>query len=889
MGVREDFLSRLGFPPDDFQVRAFDAIDGDVSVVVAAPTGSGKTVVAEYAVARALAEGGKAFYTTPLKALSNQKYGDLVARHGSDKVGLLTGDNSINGDAPVVVMTTEVLRNMIYAASPTLHGLRWVVLDEVHFLQDAYRGPVWEEVIIHASRDIGLVCLSATVSNAEDLAAWVATVRGSAVAIIEEHRPVELRNLYLLGDRRARTLHLLPTLVDDRPNPEAERFDNAAARGPRHGGPARGRSTLSTPRRPEVVDLLSDEDMLPAIYFIFSRAACDDAVRQCVEYGIRLTTPEERQRIRAIAEDKVERLSDEDLRVLDYGGWLHALESGISAHHAGMVPPFKEAVEACFSAALVKVVFATETLALGINMPARTVVIEKLSKFTGSGHQFLSPGEYTQLTGRAGRRGIDELGHAIVLWSPFVPFDQVANLASTRTYALVSAFRPTYNMATNLVRRYEPDTAHHLLNLSFAQYRSDAVVVQLEAELERLRHESAAARQLAVCDLGDVREWRSLRKEESASTRPRGQGPRPEIRAAFAKLRPGDVVMVPGKGRVAVVGTSQRRHGDVRLRGVTPDRRSLSLAPQDFDDPPTPVGRLELPKPFAPRSPAFQKATAAALGKARLHTGDRGASSGGKGTTGDPLTRTASRAAGHPVAACPSAAAHLKALNRADRLEHDLRRTEQKVRSRNESLARQLDRVMRLLGNWGYVDGWALTPSGDRLARIYHECDLLVAEAAGEALWSGLNPNEAVAVASMFTYEARGPGPHPAARLPSDPIRHSWARVEALGRELRRAEEEAGLTVTREPDPGFAETAWRWCRGDELSEIIADSPVAGAGDFVRNIRQLMDLVRQIAQVVEDPEAADALRRGADRLFHGVVAASEPVGLNRGGASPPGSR
>ncbi len=434
-----------------------DALDRDVSVVVAAPTGSGKTVVAEYAVARALAEGGKAFYTTPLKALSNQKYGDLVARHGADKVGLLTGDNSINGDAPVVVMTTEVLRNMIYAASPTLHGLRWVVLDEVHFLQDAYRGPVWEEVIIHAPRDIGLVCLSATVSNAEDLAAWVGTVRGAALAVIEEHRPVELRNLYLVGDRRARELHLLPTLVDGKPNPEADRFDNslsrAGTRGPRHGGPPRTRSTLATPRRPEVVDLLADEDMLPAIYFIFSRAACDDAVRQCVEYGIRLTTPEERLRIRAIAEEKVERLSDEDLRVLDYGAWLHALESGISAHHAGMVPPFKEAVEACFSAALVKVVFATETLALGINMPARTVVIEKLSKFTGVGHEFLSPGEYTQLTGRAGRRGIDALGHAVVLWSPFVPFDQVANLASTPDVC------PGVSVPTDLQHGHEPGSS----------------------------------------------------------------------------------------------------------------------------------------------------------------------------------------------------------------------------------------------------------------------------------------------------------------------------------------------------------------------------------------------------------------------------------------------
>lgn len=880
---REKFLARLGFPPDDFQLKAMDAIDAATSVVVAAPTGAGKTVVAEYAVAKALDEGAKAFYTTPLKALSNQKYGDLVARHGAEQVGLLTGDNSINGDAPIVVMTTEVLRNMIYAASPALHGLRWVVLDEVHFLQDAYRGPVWEEVIIHAPRDIGLVCLSATVSNAEDLAAWVGTVRGNALAVIEEHRPVELRNLYLLGDRRSRELHLLPTLVDGMPNPEAIRFDAVAARhsGPRQRYGGGHRAPVATPKRPEVVDLLSDRDMLPAIYFIFSRAACDDAVRQCVEYGIRLTNPEERKRIREIAEEKVERLSDDDLRVLDYGAWLNALESGLAAHHAGLVPPFKEAVEACFSAALVKVVFATETLALGINMPARTVVIEKLSKFSGAGHEFLTPGEYTQLTGRAGRRGIDDIGHAIVLWSPFVPFNQVANLASTRSYALVSAFRPTYNMATNLVRRYEPDTAHHLLNMSFAQYRSDAVVVRMEADLERLRGEARKARQRASCELGDVVEWRDLRNQESQRRRRRVDDNTVEVKAAFGRLRPGDVVLVPGRGRVAVVGTSQRRHGDIRLRALTPERRSLSLAPRDFEAPPQAVARVDLPKPFAPKSPAFQRSVAAALGKARLKAGAESASvRRGRRRRGrdDDAPVQVSRAAEHPVAQCPDAAAHLRYLATAERREGDVHRAEQRIRSRAESLARQLDRVMRLLGNWGYVEGWALTDAGNRLARIYHECDLLVAEAVGEGLWDGLNSPEAAALASMFTYEARGPGPHPTARPPTAPLRQAWSRVEALGRELRRAEEEAGLAVTRAPDPGFAQAAYDWCRGHDLADILEDAPLATAGDFVRNIRQLMDLVRQLAQVVEDRDASEALRDAVQLMFHGVVAASEPVGL-----------
>ncbi|MBW3668722.1 MAG: DEAD/DEAH box helicase, partial [Actinobacteria bacterium] len=420
--MREAFVAGLGFEPDPFQVRAFDALDAGRSVLVAAPTGSGKTVVAEYAVAKALAEGRKAFYTTPLKALSNQKYGDLVRAHGADKVGLLTGDNAVNGDAPIVVMTTEVLRNMIYAGSSSLDGLRYVVLDEVHYLQNPYRGAVWEEVIIHTPHEVDLVCLSATVSNAEDFADWIQTVRGATEAIIEERRPVELHNLYLIGDRSSERLHLLPTFVENRPNPEAAALDSRGLKHP----PVRGRprsGRLYTPRRTEVVDLLGEQGMLPSIYFIFSRAACDDAVKRCLEYGLRLTTPEERRQIRAIAESKVESLSDDDLRVLGYGAWLAGLEEGIASHHAGMVPPFKEAVEACFAQALVKVVFATETLSLGINMPARSVVIEKLTKFTGERHEPLTPGEYTQLTGRAGRRGIDEVGYAVVLWSPFVPFD----------------------------------------------------------------------------------------------------------------------------------------------------------------------------------------------------------------------------------------------------------------------------------------------------------------------------------------------------------------------------------------------------------------------------------------------------------------------------------
>jgi ATP-dependent RNA helicase HelY len=881
-GPRQEFLAGLGFTPDPFQVRAMDALDDGRSVLVAAPTGSGKTVVAEYAVAKALAEGGKAFYTSPLKALSNQKYSDLAARHGAGRVGLLTGDNAINGEAPVVVMTTEVLRNMIYAGAHALGGLRYVILDEVHYLQDPYRGAVWEEVIIHLDPAVKLVCLSATVSNAEDFASWIETVRGATAAVIEERRPVELRNLYLVGDRGSDALHLMPTFVDGRPNPEAAALDSRAAR----PVPGRRRGRLYTPRRTEVIDALAEADILPAIYFIFSRAACDDAVRQCLSEGIRLTSADERRQIRALAEAKVELLSDEDLRVLDYPGWLAGLEAGLASHHAGLVPPFKEAVEACFTQALVKVVFATETLALGINMPARSVVIEKLSKFTGERHEFLTPGEYTQLTGRAGRRGIDELGHAVVLWSPFVPFEQVAGLASNRAHALTSSFRPTYNMAANLVRRCRPDHARHLLNLSFAQYRADAEVVRLEAQLDRTKARLEEARRAAACDLGSVDEYRRLigpgrgRGRAGAGDRGAGAGGGPsrdEIRSALERVRPGDVLLVPGVssgGRLAVISTARRRGGEVKLTGVNSDTRRIVLTSRDLAVPPRAVARVGLPTPYDPTSNRFVREVAASLRHLSLPDAPPAPGHRSRRRARDDADLGPPAGAGHPVARCPDRAGHVRAAERADRLVVEAERLERRIRGRTESLARQFDRVLRILEEWGYVDGWALTAAGERLARIYHECDLLVAECLAEEIFSELDPPGLAALASLFTFESRGPTAYHGG-FPSRFIRDRCERVEALARELNRAEEEAGLPTTRHPDSGFVALAHAWAAGRPLHQVLADEAISG-GDFVRNIKQLIDLVRQLAVVAPEPAARRTAEEAADALFRGVVAASSVV-------------
>jgi ATP-dependent RNA helicase HelY len=875
----------MSFELDPFQLEAMDALDEGHSVVVAAPTGSGKTVVAEYAVARALAAGGKAFYTTPLKALSNQKFADFARLHGSANVGLLTGDNAINGDAPVVVMTTEVLRNMIYASSASLEGLRYVVLDEVHYLQDPYRGPVWEEVIIHLAPEVDLVCLSATVSNAEELADWVETVRGSTRAIIEERRPVPLHNLFLVGDRRSERLHLMPTLIDERPNPRgialtATEEAHGGQWGPR-AGHRRGR--LFAPRRAETVELLEDQGLLPAIYFIFSRAGCDEAVRQCMREGRRLTTSQQRRQIRQIAEGSAGHLTEADLGALGYGEWLAALEAGFASHHAGLVPPFKETVERCFSAGLVRVVFATETLALGINMPARSVVIEKLSKFGGERVEPLTAGEYTQLTGRAGRRGTDEVGYAVVVWSANVTFDQASSLAGARSYTLTSSFRPTYNMATNLVRRCTPERAHHLLNLSFAQYRADAEVVRLERQLGRSRHDLEVAMQDARCERGDVVEYKALLGRPGGPTlEPAPRARLAEIAEAMAGFRPGDVVMVPARkpggarteDAVAVLTTRQRRRGDPTLRVITAGRRLVSLGPRDFRAAPEVVARLTLPVPFAPKDRDFQRRVAVMLAAARTPASRVG-------------HRDQDRAAlRHPVASCPDLRDHLRAAARVERLGRQVTRLEGQVLARTDSLARQFDRVLQLLERWGYVRGWALTEAGARLARTYHEQDLLVAECAERGVLDGLRPAEMAAVVSVFTYEARGPmaGEGPAVKLPGRRVEERWQVVQAVAQDLVADEAALGLPATRQPDPGFAALAYGWARGKELSQLLApaEASVEGrggavsAGDFVRNIKQLVDLLRQLGEVLPDGASGQAARRAANDLFRGVVAASAVV-------------
>src|SRR6516162_2410948 len=616
------FRALYDFGFDDFQVEACRALGAGHGVLVAAPTGSGKTVVGEFAVHLALAQGRKCFYTAPIKALSNQKYTDLVRRYDQHTVGLLTGDNSINGDAPVVVMTTEVLRNMLYTGSAALAGLGYVVLDEVHYLADSSRGAVWEEVIIHLPESVRVVALSATVSNAEEFSEWLDQVRGGTTVIVDEHRPVPLWQHVLVGNR------LYDLFTDDehtRVNPELLRvaqrdtwIERKAPQRPGRGGRRPRRFPLAY--RPDVISRLDASGLLPAITFIFSRAGCDAAVQQCLAAGLRLTTPAESEVIQQTAERRTADIPPEDLTVLGYGEWLDGLRRGIAAHHAGMLPAFKEVVEELFAAGLVLAVFATETLALGINMPARTVVIEKLDKWNGETHANLTAGEYTQLTGRAGRRGIDVEGHAVVLWQPGMDPAAVAGLASTRTYPLNSSFRPSYNMAVNLTAQVGRKRASTLLESSFAQFQADRGVVGLTRQVRKNRQAIADLAASMTCEKGDFAEYaqlrRSLSEQEGDLSRARATSRRAEAARSLSQLRPGDIIRVPGGRRAGLAIVLQPgQHpaaGNGRPVGpgplvLTEGRQVKRLAVADFPVPAEVIDKIRIPGSFSPRSPQHRR------------------------------------------------------------------------------------------------------------------------------------------------------------------------------------------------------------------------------------------------------------------------------------------
>ena len=641
-----------------------------------------------------------------------------------------------------------------------------------------------------------------------------------------------------------------------------------------------GAPRFAPPRRAEVVSRLDRAGLLPAITFIFSRAGCDAAVQQCLAANLRLTTPQEADQIAAIVAERTADIPSQDLPVLGYDDWLAGLVRGIAAHHAGQLPAFKEVVEELFAAGLIRAVFATETLALGINMPARTVVVEKLDKWNGETHAALTAGEYTQLTGRAGRRGIDVEGHAVVLWQPGIDPVAVAGLAGTRTYPLNSSFQPSYNMAVNLVGQVGHDRASRLLESSFAQFQADRAVVGIARQARRIRDSMEGL--AASCDRGDFAGYARMRSElsqrEKELSKDRSVARRAAVLESLAELSRGEIIMVPGGRRAgtAVVLEPAANPAAPIVLVLTEHRQLRRLSAADCTDPVVPVERMPIPGRFSPRAPQHRKDLASSMRNKLAGTDPgqlrRAARAGKTGRSSDAESAVADlrrQLRAHPCHACPDSEVHARQSEKFLRLEKEAVALDRRVAGRAHVIARTFDRVCAVLTQLGYTEGDKVTADGRMLAGIYSELDLLTAECLRRGVWDDLNPAELAACVSALTFEARRPDDSGPPRLPGGQVGAVVVAMTRLWGELDGTEKSHRLSFLREPDFGFAWKSHAWASGRPLDVLLGDDMTPG--DFVRAVKQLIDLLDQIRQAAGDTALATTAGAAIGALRHGVVA------------------
>jgi ATP-dependent RNA helicase HelY len=753
--IRE-YESTIPFDLDDFQVKAFTSIEQDRNVLVSAPTGSGKTLVADFGIYATQKRGLRSIYTTPIKALSNQKYRELIDRFGSERVGLLTGDNAINKDAPIVVMTTEVLRNMIYEDFDRTSDIGLVVMDEVHYLADRNRGVVWEEVLILLPKEVVIVALSATVSNASEVGEWLTAIRGITDVVVEDKRPVPLEQYVVTKNE---IMPLFEKEASSTINKNLIRIHQAAQmrRSSKYKKPAH---TSVIPTQESVIRHLQKSNLLPSIYFIFSRRQCDVAVENLLTSKINLLTTEEIEKTEKFVETVLLALEGEDWNLLGVDRWQMAVRRGFSSHHAGLLPVIKETTEKLFQEGLLKLVFATDTLALGINMPARSVVLDKLDKWNGETHELLSAGEYTQITGRAGRRGIDSRGASVICFSRATDPRYLSNLATNRAFYLESSFQPRYNMVCGLLERRTIEQTEKLLEKSLAQFQAKKKVKKWVLQVEKESEVLAKYLANTSCHLGDISEYLALVKSLSVAQK-RNQPNWDVIKSAISS---------------------------------------------------------------------------------------------------------------HPCHGCKDREAHLRWGERANKLERQIASLKRDVSRDTSGIKRVYKNVLAVLNHFDYLDSKSqsesLTSKGLLLTKIHSEQDLILSEAISRGVLNDLKPAELVSLISGLTYESRL-DQELEYWLPNELLNERADELLSIAHEISQVELRNELSFTIEPDFSFAQPVYLWANGADLRKVMKLSGLS-AGDFVRSMKQNIDLLGQLA-AIGDNEIAQTAKKALVLINRGVVA------------------
>ncbi|MFW6358471.1 MAG: DEAD/DEAH box helicase [Chroococcales cyanobacterium] len=861
------------FELDEFQYQAIAAINANKSVVVSVPTGSGKTVVGEYAIYRALARGRRVFYTTPLKALSNQKFRDFSEQFGAESVGLLTGDISINRDAPVVVMTTEIFRNMLYGTpigqvGTSLEGVEAVVLDECHYMNDRQRGTVWEESIIYSPKAVQLLALSATIANAEQLTAWIHQVHGPTELIQSNFRPVPL-DFYF-----SNTKGLFPLL-----NRKGTQV-NSRLKLKQRGKPQRRLNREHCPHLTTVLRQLQEKDMLPAIYFIFSRRGCDRAVQECESFS--LVTPEQSAVIQARLDEFLTQNPNAGRE-----GQVEPLTRGIAAHHAGILPAWKGFVEELFQEGLVKVVFATETLAAGINMPARTTVISSISKRTDRGHRLLTASEFLQMAGRAGRRGMDEKGYVVTIQTPFEGADDAAKLALAEPNPLVSQFTPNYGMVLNLLQTHSVNESQDLLERSFAQYIAtlnlapqQKAIAQLTTELAKLDVELAPINPNLFSNYeklkGRLKEERRLLKtlQKQAETEKSK-----EIAVQLYDTEPGQILYLkgkhvrvsspvpsvlvakaPGKGQapyLVCLGFNNRWYVVSSVDVVSIDLRALPSA--------------EVMRLIPPNELMIQ------LGQCR--TGDESSAIVANHIPNDFSALTEppeviaqqqrmeaiqAQADNHPLEQWGKPSKLLKRHKRRLALRQEISDLQAEYRENQTHHWQEFLNLVQVLREFNALEGFTPTPLGEAAAAIRGDNELWLGLAIVSGHLDDLDPHHLAAIACALISEPPRPDTW-ADYAPAEAVINTVEALYPLRRDLiqRQHKNHVALPVWLEYEVleivGIVE---QWALGVEWDELC-DNTSLDEGDIVRILRRTVDLLSQLPHV---PGISEGLRRNAIRAM-----------------------
>lgn len=927
----EQFNVFYPFPLDTFQREAIRTLLHGDSVMVAAPTGSGKTVVAEFGIYDAFRRTGRVLYTAPIKALSNQKFRDLRTIYGSD-VGLLTGDVSENRDARIIVMTTEILRNMLLQTPWDLDDVDCIIFDEIHYLADPDRGTTWEESIILCPDHIQLICLSATVTNAAEIAGWISRTHRPIRLITHNERPVPLALYYFYENE-------LSTVVDHTGNRvrDFSRVGGELRRQPgrsgRRGGLQRTALLHDEPQPREIVDALAKDNLLPAIYFLFSRNDCQSYAEQLAMMRPKLLSGDQHSQIEQILETYLAFMRPEDRELEQVQVAARLARAGIGFHHAGLLPILKQLVEVLFSRGLMQVVFATDTLALGVNMPARTVVIGRMTKWDGRRRRILIPNEFQQMAGRAGRRGMDLFGHVVMPYSPMIPFREMLAVATGDLHPVQSAFAIRYNTVLNLWDPPDGDRVQQMLQRSLAQYQTgqrirliERDILEIEAEvaglsdgrldeinqLDELFEEFRSLdRQLQTAehDLRRIEQERDAARLVATTSTPWTEPGRQALRRLFRTVVAGAIVHVRDLGWCIFLGRGAQGGVGLFLTVKDPgihlvtEYRQVDYVPDDVVLN-MPTGLIEPADPGTDPAALIGQdaldellASVASRGLPNLDqlAAEHRASETDRLTT---VTRKLDRAAAMTLDEIErlqgKRSAHWFADNRR-RKQHQafLERRDQLEKERN-ALAEVLDReieaedirirgvirgIRDVLHRFGYLRQGYPTEKADMLADVFDTDGLILCELVDRGTLDHLDPDELAEVFSWYSFDREYRGINQFT-LP-DRLVLARRRIEDLEHDVLAEERDLKLFISEGHNSNFYGSALHWSRGWSMAQI-GDRLELSEGDLVVTFNKTIDLMRQVREmlvnVLPDHPLRQSLATAEKRLRRGIVEQSLSLGF-----------